>query len=210
MSQMLSRRALITTLASLAASRAVAQTAPAQDAALPRVEIVSAMGRIVIAVETVKAPLTAANFLRYVDQKRYDLGGHFFRASRAPNAPEIGLIQGGLQGVGVLKPVPHEPTTLTGLKHTDGVVSLARYAPGTGTSDFFICVGDAPYLDADPVASGDNAGFAAFGRVVEGMEVVKAILALPTPGKATNPVMNGQILAPQLPFKARRVAAPAA
>lgn len=210
MSQMLSRRALITTVASLAASRAMAQTAPAQDAALPRVEIVSAMGRIVIAVETVKAPLTAANFLRYVDQKRYDLGGHFFRASRAPNAPEIGLIQGGLQGVGVLKPVPHEPTTLTGLKHTDGVVSLARYAPGTGTSDFFICVGDAPYLDADPAASGDNAGFAAFGRVVEGMEVVKAILALPTPGKATNPVMNGQILAPQLPFKARRVAAPAA
>lgn len=210
MSQMLSRRALITTVASLAASRAMAQTAPAQDAALPRVEIVSAMGRIVIAVETVKAPLTAANFLRYVDQKRYDLGGHFFRASRAPNAPEIGLIQGGLQGVGVLKPVPHEPTTLTGLKHTDGVVSLARYAPGTGTSDFFICVGEAPYLDADPAASGDNAGFAAFGRVVEGMEVVKAILALPTPGKAINPVMNGQILAPQLPFKARRVAAPAA
>ena len=212
MSQMLSRRALITTVASLAASRAMAQTAPdqAQDAALPRVEIVSAMGRIVIAVETVKAPLTAANFLRYVDQKRYDLGGHFFRASRAPNAPEIGLIQGGLQGVGVLKPVPHEPTTLTGLKHTDGVVSLARYAPGSGTSDFFICVGDAPYLDADPAASGDNAGFAAFGRVIEGMEVVKAILALPTPGKATNPVMNGQILAPQLPFKARRVAAPAA
>ena len=211
MSQMLSRRVLITTVAGLAATRAMAQTPPSAPpaAVLPRVAIVSAMGRIVIELETVKAPLTTANFLRYVDQKRYDLGGHFFRASRAPNAPEIGLIQGGLQGLGVLKPVPHEPTTLTGLKHTDGVVSLARYAPGSGTSDFFICVGDAPYLDADPTATGDNAGFAAFGRVVEGMDVVKAILALPTPGKAINPVMNGQILAPQLPFKARRVAAPA-
>ena len=211
MSQMLSRRVLITTVAGLAATRAMAQTPPSAPpaAVLPRVAIVSAMGRIVIELETVKAPLTTANFLRYVDQKRYDLGGHFFRASRAPNAPEIGLIQGGLQGLGVLKPVPHEPTTLTALKHTDGVVSLARYAPGSGTSDFFICVGDAPYLDADPTATGDNAGFAAFGRVVEGMDVVKAILALPTPGKAINPVMNGQILAPQLPFKARRVAAPA-
>jgi peptidyl-prolyl cis-trans isomerase A (cyclophilin A) len=211
MSQMLSRRVLITTVAGLAASRAMAQTplSTPPAAVLPRVEIVSAIGRIVIELETVKAPLTTANFLRYVDQKRYDMGGHFFRASRAPNAPEIGLIQGGLQGIGVLKPAPHEPTTLTGLKHTDGVVSLARYAPGSGTSDFFICVGDAPYLDADPTATGDNAGFAAFARVVEGMDVVKAILALPTPGKAINPVMNGEILAPQLPFKARRVAAPA-
>jgi peptidyl-prolyl cis-trans isomerase A (cyclophilin A) len=206
----LNRRVLIAAAASLAASSAHGQAVEAKAAAapsLPRVEISTAMGRIVLELDIAKAPLTAANFLRYVDQKRYDLGGHFFRASRAPNAPEIGLIQGGLQGLGVLKPVAHEPTTLTGLKHTDGVVSLARYAPGSGTSDFFICVGDAPYLDADPAAPGDNAGFAAFGRVVEGMEVVRAILALPTPGKAVNPVMNGQILAPQLPFKARRVAA---
>lgn len=175
-----------------------------------RVDVETGQGKIVIALYVDRAPVTTANFLRYVDQKRYD-GATFFRASRAPGPVDYGLIQGGLQGdpARVLKPVAHEPTTQTGIKHTDGVVSIARNAPGTATSDFFICVGDAPYLDADPAAPGDNAGFAAFGRVVEGMDVVRRIINLPTPGVAVNPVMKGQILEPPVPIlSARR--APAA
>jgi len=175
-----------------------------------RVDVETGQGKIVIALYVDRAPITTANFLRYVDQKRYD-GATFFRASRAPGPVDYGLIQGGLQGdpARVLKPIAHEPTTQTGIKHTDGVVSIARNAPGTATSDFFICVGDAPYLDADPAAPGDNAGFAAFGKVVEGMDVVRKIINLPTPGVAVNPVMKGQILEPPVPIlTARR--APAA
>jgi peptidyl-prolyl cis-trans isomerase A (cyclophilin A) len=90
------------------------------------------------------------------------------------------------------------------------VISIARNGPGSATSDFFICIGDAPYLDANPAAAGDNLGFAAFGRVVQGMDVAKKILALPTPGKAINPVMKGQILDPPVPItSARRIPAPA-
>ena len=95
-----------------------------------------------------------------------------------------------------LPPIKHEPTTQTGLHHVDGTLSLARFAPGSGQSDFSICVGDAAYLDADPTQPGDNLGFAAFGQVVEGMDVVKAILALPTNGPARNASMQGQILSP--------------
>jgi peptidyl-prolyl cis-trans isomerase A (cyclophilin A) len=165
-------------------------------------------GRIVVELAVAQAPITTANFLRYVDRKLYDKAT-FFRASRAPGAVDYGLIQGGLQGIGALPPVAHEPTTQTGLKHVDGTVSIARTAPGTATSDFFICIGDAPYLDADPKAPGDNLGFAAFGRVVQGMDVAKKILALPTPGKAINPVMKGQILDPPVPItSARRIPAP--
>ena len=93
-------------------------------------------------------------------------------------------------------PIAHESTTQTGLSHQDGTISMARYAPGTATADFFICAGPAPYLDANPGAPGDNAGYAAFGQVVEGMDVVRAIMALPTNGVALNPAMQGQILSP--------------
>jgi peptidyl-prolyl cis-trans isomerase A (cyclophilin A) len=184
---------------------------PAQPAAKPPVYVAidTPQGRIVIELAVAQAPITTANFLRYVDRKLYDKAT-FFRASRAPGAVDYGLIQGGLQGIGALPPIAHEPTSQTGLKHTDGAVSIARTAPGTATSDFFICIGDAPYLDADPKAPGDNQGFAAFGRVVQGMDVAKKILALPTPGKAINPVMKGQILDPPVPItSARRIAAPA-
>jgi peptidyl-prolyl cis-trans isomerase A (cyclophilin A) len=196
---------------------ALAQVAPAAPPAAPAVPakppvyvaIDTPQGRIVIELAVAQAPLTTANFLRYVDRKLYDKAT-FFRASRAPGAVDYGLIQGGLQGIGALPPVAHEPTSQTGLKHTDGAVSIARTAPGTATSDFFICIGDAPYLDANPAGTGDNLGFAAFGRVVQGMDVAKKILALPTPGKAINPVMKGQILDPPVPItSARRIAAPA-
>jgi peptidyl-prolyl cis-trans isomerase A (cyclophilin A) len=204
------RRDLLTVVLTLVAVPALAQTSqpPLQSPAAPPptpatvlVNMDTGQGRIVIALEVGRAPITAGNFLRYVDQKRYD-GASFFRASRAPGAVDYGLIQGGVQNdpAKVLKPIAHEPTTKTGLKHTDGTLSIGRNAPGTATSDFFICVGDAPYLDADPSAPGDNLGFAAFGHVVEGMDVVRKILALPTPGKANNPVMKGQILDPPVPI----------
>ncbi len=212
------RRDLLALAGAFVAAPALAQTAPTTPPtpaapAAPRtvrVNVETGQGVIVIELYVEQAPITTANFLRYVDQKRYD-GATFFRASRSPGPVDYGLIQGGLQGdpARVLKPIAHEPTTQSGIKHTDGVVSIARNAPGTATSDFFICVGDAPYLDADPAALGDNAGFAAFGKVVEGMDVVHRIINLPTPGVAVNPVMKGQILEPPVPIlKARR--APAA
>ena len=202
------RRLFLAAAAVAAATPALAQeAAPALQPTTPapapkpatRVAVETPLGRIVIELHTKEAPITTANFLRYVDQKRYD-GATFFRASRAPGAPEYGLIQGGVQGdpKRVLPPIAHEPTTRTGLKHVSGTVSIARNAPGTATSDFFILIGDAPGLDANPAASGDNQGFAAFGTVVEGMEVAQKILALPTPGKAINPVMAGQIIDPPL------------
>ena len=197
------------------ARAALAQTTPTPTPTPPvpatvRVVLETGQGPITIELYVDKAPITTANFLRYVDQKRYD-GASFFRASRAQGTVDYGLIQGGLQGNPdkVLKPIAHEPNSVTGIKHTDGVVSIARNAPGSATSDFFICVGDAPYLDADPAAPGDNLGFAAFGRVVEGMEVVHRIINLPTPGVAINPVMKGQMLEPKVPIlRARRAPAP--
>lgn len=171
------------------------------------VRLDTSLGPIIIALKARQAPLTVANFLRYVDEARYD-GASFWRSAKAPSAVDYGLIEGGLQGEPrkLLPPIAHESTTQTGLRHVDGTVSLARKAPGTGDSDFFICIGDAPYLDANPAGEGDNLGFAAFGQVVQGMEIVRKILNLPTPGKATNPIMEGQMLDPVVPIvTARRI-----
>jgi len=172
-----------------------------------RVALNTKEGTIVIDLNQEKAPITAGNFLRYIDQKRYD-GSTFYRASRPPNATDYGVIQGGLQNnpAKILKPIAHEPTSKTGLKHTDGTISMGRNAPGTATSDFFICLGDSAYLDADPKAPGDNLGFAAFGQVVQGMDVVKKILVLPTSPTKGVGVMKGQMLEPPVPIvTARRV-----
>jgi peptidyl-prolyl cis-trans isomerase A (cyclophilin A) len=162
----------------------------------PRVAIQTGRGMIVIELEATKAPLTSANFLRYVDGGRYN-GGRFYRASRERGASGGGTIEAGpSESVRRFPPIPHESTTKTGLRHKAGTVSLARNAPGTGTGDFFICASAQPYLDAHPGAASDNQGFAAFGQVVEGMNVVHAILALPTNGKAEIAAMKGQILSP--------------
>ena len=101
-------------------------------------------------------------------------------------------------------PIPHESTTKTGLRHRTGTISVGRYAPGTATADFFICMGDQSFLDAHPGAKGDNLGFAAFGQVVEGLNVVRAILAAPTPGKSAFPDMKGQWLEPTIPILTMR------
>ena len=123
--------------------------------------------------------------------------------------PLTGLVQGGAKNdpAKSFPPIAHEPTTQTGLSHKDGAVSMARYAPGTAGSEFFICVGDLSSLDADPKQSGDNLGFAVFGHVVSGMDVVKAILTAPvsaTKGEAEG--MKGQMLDPEIAIvSARRV-----
>ena len=95
----------------------------------------------------------------------------------------------------MLPPIAHEPTSKTGLSHVDGAISMARYAPGTADADFFITIGDLESMDADPAQPGDNQGFAVFGRVVEGMGVVRRILAAPTSPTEGEGVMKGQMLA---------------
>lgn len=179
------------------ASRFASAQAVVGPAGRPRVVVQTGQGSFVLELAPDRAPITAANFLRYVDTGRFD-GSSFYRASRAAGRPGVGLIEGGLQNdpAKLLAPIAHESTQATGLAHLDGTISMARNAPGTATADFFICSGPAAYLDAHPGGPGDNAGYAAFGRVVQGMEVVCAILALPTPGVARNPVMAGQMLDP--------------
>jgi peptidyl-prolyl cis-trans isomerase A (cyclophilin A) len=190
------RRSLLAAAALWMARPLRALAAPA--AAKPRVAIQTDHGTIVVELETAKAPITAGNFLRYVDGGKYD-GGTFYRASRTPGVPGAGSIQGSAsQKARLFRPVAHESTQVTGLKHRAGTISLARNKPGSATSDFFICASPQPYLDAHPGAAGDNQGFAAFGNVVEGMAVVKKILAMPTPGKTDLPEMRGQMLEPKV------------
>ncbi|MDI1365631.1 MAG: peptidylprolyl isomerase [bacterium] len=172
----------------------------ARAAAKPRVAIQTGHGLIVVELELEKAPVTAANFLRYVDAHKYD-GGDFYRASRTKGAPRSGSIQGGPPvRARRYAPIAHESTRKTGLKHLAGTISMARNEPGSATADFFICASALPYLDAHPGAPGDNQGFAAFGTVVQGLNVVKKILALPTPGDGPTPGMKGQMLDPRVPI----------
>lgn len=173
----------------LIGAAAVAQQAPAPvapaAAPLPRVALDTTAGRIVIEADTLHAPVTAGNFLKYVDGKRL-YGVTFYRAVKV--ADRFGFVQFGTNGdlKRALPPIRHEPTTQTGLHHTDGVISVARFAPGTATGDFTISVGDqSPALDADPTKPGDNAGYAAFGRVVEGMDAIVKILDAPVSPTAT-------------------------
>ncbi|MEK7343971.1 MAG: peptidylprolyl isomerase [Pseudomonadota bacterium] len=194
------RALLILLLSAFTLWPAAAQTPP-DDV---RVALETGLGRIVIAVHAGKAPVTAGNFLKYVDQKRLD-GTQFYRGV---GAADYGFVQGGAQNdpKRILPPITHEPTMLTGLTHDDGALSMARYAPGSATGDFFIVLGKMPAMDAQPQATGDNQGFAVFAHVVEGMDVVKAILAQPKSPTAGEGVMKGQMLeAPVKILTARRL-----
>lgn len=189
-----------------ASSAAAAPAIPAPA----RVRLTTPLGVIGIEVDRARAPVTAANFLRYVEGRRLD-GTVFYRAYR--QGATGGLVQFGVRGDPrrVLPKIAHEPTTQTGLSHSDGAISMARGAPGSADGDFFIIVGEGMRgLDARPDAPGDNLGYAVFGRVVEGMDVVRAILASPTSPTEGEGVMRGQMLAPSIPIVgARRVEPPA-
>ncbi len=164
--------------------------------AKPRVAIQTTHGTIVVELEDRKAPITSANFLRYVDKKKFD-GGSFYRASRAKGAPANGSIQAGPSiRTRRFAPIAHESTRMTGIRHKAGTISMARNEPGSATADFFICASPMAYLDAKPGAPGDNQGFAAFGTVVKGMDVVRKILASKTDGVPQNPSMKGQMINP--------------
>ncbi len=183
--------------------------APTPDPSLPRVAIDTSEGRFVLALETKKAPVTAANFLRYVDQKRLD-GRRVYRVSHV--ADRFGFIQFGMNGDPKLSlpPIKHEPTTQTGVKHLEGAISTARLGPGTARGEFTIMVGDQPGLDADPSKAGDNLGYAAFGRVVEGFDVVLRIFDKPINPTATiRGSFKGEVpAAPVRILTARRVKVP--
>ena len=180
-------------LAALISLPAAAQTAPPAN---PRVAFETSEGRFVLEVDAVNAPVTAANFLRYVDAHKYD-GGTFYRASKTKGLKGAGSIQGGPPvRVRRYAPIAHESTRLTGIKHRAGTISMARNTPGSATCDFFICASPQAYLDAKPGAAGDNQGFAAFGGVVQGLDIVKKILALKADGPAAYEAMKGQMLNP--------------
>jgi peptidyl-prolyl cis-trans isomerase A (cyclophilin A) len=186
-------RALAQESAPLPSDSSAPQTATEAPATV-RVVLKTALGDIVLALETVRAPITSANFLRYVDQKRLD-GGEFYRAVAVGDDGKYGLIQGGLHGnlKRELKPIAHESTSVTGLTHDDGAISMARRDPGTATAEFFIIVGGLVSLDAQ--ADGGDPGYAVFGHVIDGMDVVHAILGQPTSPTEGEGVMKGQMLA---------------
>jgi peptidyl-prolyl cis-trans isomerase A (cyclophilin A) len=197
----------------LAAILLLAAPVAAQQPATTEVVIATEVGEITVALETERAPVTSRNFLRYVDTKRFD-GTVFYRAMRLdwgdqPN----GLIQGGTQMDyrRTLPPIAHERTSDTGVKHLAGAISMARNDPGTATGDFSILVSAQPGLDADPASTDANTreGYAAFGHVTKGMDVVRAIFAAPTDPEKGEGWMKGQMLAKPVKILTVRRVAPA-
>jgi peptidyl-prolyl cis-trans isomerase A (cyclophilin A) len=184
-------------------------TAPLPDKV--RVALDTEAGRIVVELDVKRAPASATNFVRYAETRRFD-GTVFYRAMHLPWGEQPnGLIQAGTRGDPKrnLPAIAHEPTNVTGILHKAGTLSMARYAPGTATGDFSIMVSDQPGLDAQPDSTDPEAkaGYAAFGQVVEGMDVVRAIFAAPISETEGEGIMRGQILAkPVKILTARRLA----
>lgn len=200
----------LTILATPLTAQDAAEAPPEAEYETTDVVLATTMGDITIALETERAPITAANFLRYVEEDRFD-GTVFYRSMRLDRGDQPnGLIQGGTQWdpERVLPGIAHEPTTLTGLSHTRGALSMAMGEPGTANGDFSIMVGDQTGLDANP-ASDDPVwqnGYAVFGYVVDGMDVVEAIHAAPLDPEKGEGWMRGQMLAePVVITEARKV-----
>jgi len=157
------------------------------------VTVQTELGNIELAIDSAHAPLSAANFLKYVDGGHYE-SGRFHRTVTSTNQEtspvKIAVIQAGVApgrtrpGFG---PIALERTSMTGLKHLDGTISMARGGPDTATSDFFICIGDQPELDFAGKRNGDGQGFAAFGMVTSGMDIVRKIHAAPAKGQTLDP-----------------------
>ncbi|HYG68096.1 MAG TPA: peptidylprolyl isomerase [Anaeromyxobacteraceae bacterium] len=158
-----------------------------------RVSMTTELGELEVEVDVRRAPVTAANFLRYVREERYD-GGRFHRTVRADNQPQspvkIDVVQAGVAPAFAEidhAPIPLERTRDTGLRHVDGAISMARAGPDTATSDFFVCVGAQPELDFGGRRNPDGQGFAVFGRVVKGREVIRRIHQAPAKDQSVEP-----------------------
>lgn len=155
----------------------------------PRVIMETELGTIVFAIDLENAPVTAANFLQYVDEERFE-GATFYRTVTMENQPgrdvKIEVIQGGVEFVEKplrLPPIDHESTAVTGILHEHGTLSMARAEIGTASSEIFICIGDQPELDFQGKRNPDGHGFAAFGQVIKGMDVVQKIQAQKADGQ---------------------------
>jgi peptidyl-prolyl cis-trans isomerase A (cyclophilin A) len=158
-----------------------------------KVTIETDRGVIAVDLDSAHAPTSVANFLRYVDGGFYS-GGQFHRSVTPSNQPRdsvrIEVIQAGpnpARAADAFPPIELERTTVTALHHLDGTLSMARGAPNTATADFFICVGDQPSLDFGGHRNLDGQGFAAFGRVTHGMDVVRAIQRAPVDAQKLTP-----------------------
>lgn len=197
--------------AALAASRPAVRPHP--GAATTTVVLETSLGPVTIALETERAPITAGNFLRYVDEGRFD-GTSFYRAMPLGGERQpAGIVQGGTRSDPrrVRPKIAHEPTSATGLTHTHGALSMAMNAPGDADGDFFIMVEDQTGFDADPSAARPDwqAGYAAFGYVTQGMEIIAAMLEAPRDPDAGEGVLKGQMLSqPVTITAARRAQAP--
>ncbi len=163
-----------------------------------KVLMMTYLGEIEIELYQDRAPVTANNFLRLVTGEHLD-GSSFYRTVTYANdrgSPRIEVIQGGLnQDASPFPPIRHESTAETGILHEDGVVSMARGEVGTASSEFFICIGDQPGLDHGQARNADGQGFAAFGRVRRGMDVVRAINRQATRTDSDSEYTAGQIIA---------------
>jgi peptidyl-prolyl cis-trans isomerase A (cyclophilin A) len=203
-------------LFALTAAAPAKRTKPTPVVPLPdivRVALTTELGPIIVDIDVKRAPITGTNFIRYVDQKRFD-GVTFYRVMRLDwGTPPNGIIQAGPRGdpKRVLKPIAHEPTTVTGIRHKAGTLSMARLAPGTATADFTILLSDQPYFDADPTREdpGSRDGYAAFGHVVEGMDVARKIYDVPLSLTLGEGILKGQMIAkPVKILTARRMPVP--
>ena len=169
----------------------------------------TSQGDIIIELYSDKAPITANNFLRHLDEGFYD-GSSFYRTVTIENDngnPKIEVIQGGIgDRIKPFSAIKHESTDITGLSHIDGTISMSRYEVDTATSDFFICIGDQKGLDFGGTRNKDGLGFSAFGRVISGMDIVRKINLLPSEKKTENIYVQGQMLNnPVVIYKAERL-----
>jgi peptidyl-prolyl cis-trans isomerase A (cyclophilin A) len=200
-------RFLVAALLATVSAPVLAQAAPAAPTEEPAsreelvpVAIETSLGRIVIGLDKTHAPITTANFLRYVDGHRFD-GESFYRAMHVGGG---GLIQAGVRSsaLKVFQPIAHEPTSETGLHNVAGAIAMANAGAGTARADFFILASAMPSLDA----TADQPGFAVFGHVIEGMDVVQKILASSVSATKGEGAMKGQMLDPPIKIiKAERL-----
>jgi len=198
------RAACVLGMVSLALLSSIAVADPPR---LPRVEMNTPAGKIIVEVDVKHAPITAANFLRQVDQGLYK-GATFYRTVGPRNNPNhklpLSIVQGGIgPGASILPPIPLETTATTGLTHDDGAISMGRIAPNSAQSEFFVVIGVARDLDFGPGGRNpDGLGYAVFGHVVRGMKIIRRINAMPAGGGEG--AMKGQYLDNPVPITSIR------